>query len=530
MSARLVGWIAGTGRVEREIAGVARVGATADNEIVVRVEGVSREHARISEEADGFWIEDTKSRNGTWVNGERTTRTKLQHLDVITFGRFADLVFVARAGEAAPEAPALRVRITWLNGPAAGQQVEVARGESILGRADSCNIIIDDASVSRAHARLTHSGGSVSIEDLGSANGISVNEQQLSAAVALEPDDVVEIGDRRFKVLIDGEGRRPSSAVQGATPIAAQDMEWMTKLVWSESDLEVVRAAVAAGKPAAAKSGAGQPGKPAAPAAAPRPAAAPGAGQPAAAAPTVVSAGTQLGTPSLGAPPLPPAAGAAPSSPATVIATPGTLPVPDFKGQPPAPGSDHTMLGVSPVSLPPGLKGPPKPAAPVASGPEGSGSGGRRPIERPDLPPSTVLGYRDVAPSPRVAPPAAPSSTPEPRSSGERGADAGAAPIRAIRLSGAVGTFELPRGTNTIGRSEQATVRIDSRDVSRIHANLTVTESGAMLENLGSNGTVVNGTLIKGALALTDGDRVAIADIEFLVEVLRMETNQGPRP
>ena len=143
------------------------------------------------------------------MNGERTTRSKLQHLDVITFGRFADLVFVARAGEAAPEAPALRVRITWLNGPAAGQQVEVARGESILGRADSCNIIIDDASVSRAHARLTHSGGSVSIEDLGSANGIAVNEQQLSAAVALEPDDVVEIGDRRFKVLIDGEGRRP---------------------------------------------------------------------------------------------------------------------------------------------------------------------------------------------------------------------------------------------------------------------------------------------------------------------------------
>ena len=456
------------------------------------------------------------------MNGERTTRAKLRHLDVITLGRFAELVFVARGAEAAAEAPALRVRITWLNGPAAGQQVEVARGESILGRADSCNIIIDDASVSRAHARLTHSGGSVSIEDLGSANGIAVNEQQLSAAVALEPDDVVEIGDRRFKVLIDGQGRRPSSAVQGATPIAAQDMEWMTKLVWSESDLEVVRAAVAAGKPAAAKSGAG----PAAPTAA-RPAATPGAGQPAAAAaaPTVVSAGTQLGTPSLGAPPLPPAAGAAPSSPATVIASPGTLPVPDFKGQPAAPGSDHTLLGVSPVSLPAGLKGPPKPAAPRASGPEGAGFGGRRTIERPDLPPSTVLGYRDVAPSPRVAPPAAPPSTPEPRPSGERGADASAGPIRAIRLSGAAGTFELPHGTNTIGRSEQATVRIDSRDVSRIHATLTVTESGAMLENLGSNGTVVNGTLMTGAQALTDGDRVAIADFEFLVEVLRMETN-----
>ena len=297
----------------------------------------------------------------------------------------------------------MRVRIAWLNGPAAGQQVEVARGESILGRADSCNIIIDDASVSRAHARMTHSGGSVSIEDLGSANGIAVNEQQLSAAVALEPDDVVEIGDRRFKVLIDGEGRRPSSAVQGATPIAAQDMEWMTKLVWSESDLEVVRAAVAAGKPASGEERrrpTREAGRAAGGATARRLARRePANGGRGSAHGRECRYPSWAGRRSALRPYLP--RGEAAQAPATVMATPGTLPVPDFKGQPAAPGTDHTMLGVTPVSLPPGLKGPPKPAAPSASGPEGS-AGGRRPIDRPDLPPSTVLGYRDVAPSPRV--------------------------------------------------------------------------------------------------------------------------------
>jgi pSer/pThr/pTyr-binding forkhead associated (FHA) protein len=515
MSARLVGWIDGDGRVEREISGVTRVGAMPDNEIVVRVDGVSREHARISEEADGFWIEDSKSRNGTWVNGERTTRSKLHHLDVITFGRFADLVFVARAAAATERAPAYRVRIAWLNGPAAGQQVEIAPGETILGRADSCNIVIDDSSVSRAHARMTHSGGSVSIEDLGSVNGIAVNGQQISTATVLESDAEVEVGDRRFKVLIEGAPVTPSAGLQGATPIAAQDMEWMTKLVWSESDLEAVRAAVASGtrKAAAAKS-AGRPSTPPAPPAAARPDAKPAAPEPPLAAPAPTALPTELGPSPLGTPPVP-GGSEAPAS-ATILGSPGSLPVPSFKAPPAAPGSDHTMIDVSPMALPSDLKGPPKPAAPRPISPESSGSG------RP-LPAASVLGFRDVAPSPRQSSPS--SHGGEPRSSaGERGTTGGS--IRAVRLSGPTGTFEIKCGIATIGRAEQATVRIDSRDVSRVHAVLTVTDREATLESRGSNGTMLNGTLMTGAQALTDGDRVAIADFEFLVEVLRMETTQ----
>src|SRR5688572_24497488 len=99
MTARLVGWIPNAGRLDRTIGPLARVGATPDNDVVVRVDGVSRAHARIVAQPDGYYLEDIGSRNGTLLNGERVTRAKLRHLDVITLGRFADVVFMVEGTE-----------------------------------------------------------------------------------------------------------------------------------------------------------------------------------------------------------------------------------------------------------------------------------------------------------------------------------------------------------------------------------------------------------------------------------------------
>ncbi|WP_437875397.1 sigma 54-interacting transcriptional regulator [Sorangium sp. So ce513] len=53
-----------------------------------------------------------------------------------------------------------------------------ARGSVVLGRDEGCDVRIDDRSVSRRHAVL-HVGPTLRIEDLGSANGTFVGEQQL---------------------------------------------------------------------------------------------------------------------------------------------------------------------------------------------------------------------------------------------------------------------------------------------------------------------------------------------------------------
>jgi len=64
------------------------IGRDSANSIVLPDVSVSSKHARIVKSPDGFTIEDLKSRNGTFVNGERVTETRaLEDNDVVRFGR-----------------------------------------------------------------------------------------------------------------------------------------------------------------------------------------------------------------------------------------------------------------------------------------------------------------------------------------------------------------------------------------------------------------------------------------------------------
>ncbi len=65
-----------------------------------------------------------------------------------------------------------------------------------LGRARSSDVILDDASVSGQHARLSAGREGWLVEDLGSTNGTVVNGQRIQPGrpAALRPGDVVQIG------------------------------------------------------------------------------------------------------------------------------------------------------------------------------------------------------------------------------------------------------------------------------------------------------------------------------------------------
>ena len=62
------------------------VGRRTDRDLVLTDPRVSREHAQFMRENDGIYIEDQNSRQGTFVNGERTTRKKLARNDRLEFG------------------------------------------------------------------------------------------------------------------------------------------------------------------------------------------------------------------------------------------------------------------------------------------------------------------------------------------------------------------------------------------------------------------------------------------------------------
>ncbi len=62
------------------------VGRRTDRDLVLTDPRVSREHAQFMRENDGIYLEDQNSRQGTFVNGERTTRRKLLRNDRLEFG------------------------------------------------------------------------------------------------------------------------------------------------------------------------------------------------------------------------------------------------------------------------------------------------------------------------------------------------------------------------------------------------------------------------------------------------------------
>jgi serine phosphatase RsbU (regulator of sigma subunit)/pSer/pThr/pTyr-binding forkhead associated (FHA) protein len=62
------------------------VGRLKDRDLVLTDPRVSREHAVFMRETDGVYIEDKNSRQGTFVNNERTTRRKLMRNDRLEFG------------------------------------------------------------------------------------------------------------------------------------------------------------------------------------------------------------------------------------------------------------------------------------------------------------------------------------------------------------------------------------------------------------------------------------------------------------
>lgn len=60
---------------------------------------VSRRHALLRREADGFVVEDVGSLNGTYVGGSRVERRRLESGDELQVGRFKLLLLLGRSDE-----------------------------------------------------------------------------------------------------------------------------------------------------------------------------------------------------------------------------------------------------------------------------------------------------------------------------------------------------------------------------------------------------------------------------------------------
>ncbi|MEO1083940.1 MAG: FHA domain-containing protein [Acidobacteriota bacterium] len=166
------------------------------------------------------------------------------------------------------------------------------------------------------------------------------------------------------------------------------------------------------------------------------------------------------------------------------------LPLPDFLRQ-------SGESAAAPAPSPPAP--PPKPASSVIP------SAGRI---TSDVPPTQPVSKNDPAVAAALE---------------SKGPPAGAVDVFFLAAHSQAGTqhYEIREGVNLIGRAATAEIRIDSPEVSRQHAQITLRDGRMMLRDLGSrNRTFVNGEpLGKEAVAVMPGQRLRFGALEVALGV-----------
>jgi pSer/pThr/pTyr-binding forkhead associated (FHA) protein len=71
----------------------------------------------------------------------------------------------------------------------------------VMGRAADCAVRLAGGLVSRHHARFRFVAGGVVVEDLGSRNGVIVNDKKIKGPTAIAHGDVLRIGLDAFDVI-----------------------------------------------------------------------------------------------------------------------------------------------------------------------------------------------------------------------------------------------------------------------------------------------------------------------------------------
>jgi pSer/pThr/pTyr-binding forkhead associated (FHA) protein len=107
----------------------------------------------------------------------------------------ADAPRAAAPADLVPAGPAEEPLVLKVN----GQERVFPQGKVVVGRSRDVDLQIDNADVSRRHAVIYWSEGSVVVKDLGSTNGTMVNGYPVDSTV-VRPSDVIRIGNAHITV------------------------------------------------------------------------------------------------------------------------------------------------------------------------------------------------------------------------------------------------------------------------------------------------------------------------------------------
>jgi len=225
------------------------IGRKEGNTIRLTERNISRRHVQLVRVAGIYKLRDLDSYNGVLVNGRKVEgESTITSGDQIQLGDYTILVeeeVGARSGAPAHHAPGpaalpsstapmsasvslapsaplvsspeptqppltsrrptVPARIVMLTPPASGAEFVLPTDAAArLGRSDEVDCPINHRSVSREHAEIRPMGDQFVIEDLGSANGVTINGRSAKKA-ELRSGDIIELGQVVFRFVAAGE-------------------------------------------------------------------------------------------------------------------------------------------------------------------------------------------------------------------------------------------------------------------------------------------------------------------------------------
>lgn len=183
------------------------IGRALENDIVIENLAVSRTHAVIEREGDGYFVTDQGSSNGTLINGTRVERAQILNRDIISIGKYQLFFFDTHAAEARRAMPCdqertmlvpaaqepLPAELVVTKGRQKGLRFSLASPVVKIGRGSDNTIRLTDWFVSRNHAVIERSGDNYVIRDLDSWRHTSVNGRNVTESV-LTSGDVIGLG------------------------------------------------------------------------------------------------------------------------------------------------------------------------------------------------------------------------------------------------------------------------------------------------------------------------------------------------
>ena len=218
-----------------------RIGRRPDLELPLPYPALSGLHARLAR-VDGRWqIEDLGSTNGTRVDGERLAPHQSRPIAPgaqITLGRIT-LVFdgsVAAVAGAERTATIARRLVSDLFGASSDLatpsltivdgvparpplRLEATDHRYVAGRGETCDLQLVSEEISREHLEIFRRWDGVVVNDLGSKNGVRVNDVGILERRRLRDGDLIQIGpatlrlsDPAHRYLRDFEARAPQVA------------------------------------------------------------------------------------------------------------------------------------------------------------------------------------------------------------------------------------------------------------------------------------------------------------------------------